>query len=90
MELYDRENNVLELVEEGTSLFFQKDDYVINLGFDFYIVVHPINLVERYPHGKDTLFVMRYDILTQRTVDMVNDLQICREVVRRWQLLAAR
>lgn len=84
MEIFDREGNVVEIINQGTSMLFQKDDKVVNLGFDFYIVVRPINMIEQYPHGADTAIVMKYDLFNGRTIGPESDKETVLTVMRRW------
>ena len=89
MEIFDREDNVLEIVNNGTSVLFRKDNYIINVQFDFYIVVHPINFIDQFPHGADSVVVMRYDPIEKRTLGPVSDPSTIKTVLRRWGQLVS-
>ena len=84
MIIRDVENNVLEIENQGKVLRFQKDNIVINLGFEFYIVVKPINYIEDYDYGEDTAIVMKYDPLGNKTIGTVTDRETAYEVMNRW------
>lgn len=74
---------MFEIERAGKVIRIQKDRYVINLGFDFYIVVKPINYIEDRDYRENTAIVMRYDSVDNKTIGTVTDREIAYEVMNR-------
>ena len=76
--------NSVQIENNGDTLGFVKDDIVINIEFNFYVVVKPTDHIDQYPHKENTAIVMAYDLLSGEVTGLVDDPELVYKVMTRW------